>query len=95
MGAGSLQEAERVSDLPGLGRGYESSKYQVPKLTFLLSIAQLPRELVHHVPYYTPERAEKVVRGHSAPTPASQPPPPFCPTWGCWQSQARKPPSSQ
>lgn len=73
MGAGSLQEAERVSDLAGLGRGRgcESSKYQVPKLTFVPSLAQLHRELPHHVSYYTPERTEKVVRGTTLPQPAS------------------------
>lgn len=72
MGADSLQEAERVSDLPGFGRGCESSKYQVPTLTFVLSIAQLPRERLHHVFYCTPERAEKVVGGPLCPNP-SQP----------------------
>lgn len=100
VGAGSLQEAERVSDLAGLGRGCESSKYQVPKLTFVPSIAQLHRELLHHVSYYTSERAEKVVRGTTLPQPQpARPAPSFLPypslTWGCGQSQAHKPPSFQ
>lgn len=79
MGAGSLQEAERVSDLAGLGRGCEFSKYQVPKLTFVPSITQLHGELLHHVSYYTPERAEKAVRETTLPQPQPASPSSFLP----------------
>lgn len=43
----------------GLGWGWASSKCHMPKLTFVPSITELHRELLHHVPYYAPERQRR------------------------------------